>query len=327
MKGGKGPEEWLLLNKCSELGCTAVMDWLSPLFTSLIVALLFLAPLFFITGVAIYTRRLLSKDRVSPLSSALLRPAGYSLQKSIDDLQSDLMEAFIAIPIMGCLVPLILLLNEKLFDNVVGWGTWLLSGIAVVFILGYYIVNVIKIVKKLASYRLGLACEMAVGQELEQVIRPANHPYRIFHDIQFEGFNVDHLVVSPNGVFVIETKGRSKPVVDGKKQARVRLENDTLYFPMCSEKQPLEQVRMNVRAVKKWLSESTGLDVPVAGVLVLPGWYIERKQKAVDPYVLSAKELPYQLPRFIVGALELGQVQAVAYQIDQRVRNVDRDKV
>ena len=303
------------------------MDWLSPLFTSLIVVLLFLAPMFFIIGAAIYTKRLLSKDRVSPLSSDLLRPAGYSLQKSIDDLQSDLMEAFIAIPIMGCLVPLMLLLNEKLFDNVVGWGTWLICGVAVVFILGYYIVNVTKIVKKLASYRLGLACEMAVGQELEQVIRPANHPYRIFHDIQFEGFNVDHLVVSPNGVFVIETKGRSKPVVDGKKQARVRLENDTLYFPKHSEKQPIEQVKMNVRAVKKWLSESTGFDVPVAGVLVLPGWFVERKQRAVDPYVMSGKALASQLPNLKAGELAINQIQAVAYQVEQRVRDVDRDKV
>lgn len=303
------------------------MDWLFPFFVSIIIALLFLAPILLLTGIAIYTKQMLSKDRVSPLGSDLLRPAGYSIQKSIDDLQADLMEAFMAIPIMSSCVPLMLLLNEKFFDKAFGWGTWLFSGLVVALIVGYYIVGAIKTVKKLASYRLGLACEMAVGQELEQVIRPPNHPYRIFHDIQFEGFNVDHLVVTLNGVFVIETKGRSKPVVDGKKQARVRLENDTLYFPKHSEKQPLEQVKMNVRAVKKWLSESTGFDVPVAGVLVLPGWYIDRKQRAVDPYVLSAKELPQQLPRLTAGALELGQVQAVAHQVDQRVRNVDRERV
>lgn len=52
------------------------MDWLSPLFTSLIVVVLFLAPVFFITGVAIYTKRLLSKDRVSPLGSDLIKTQG-----------------------------------------------------------------------------------------------------------------------------------------------------------------------------------------------------------------------------------------------------------
>ena len=303
------------------------MDWLSPLFLSIIVSVLFLVPLFLLLGIVTYTKRILSRDRVSPLGEDLLRPAGYSLQKSIDDLQLDLMEAFIAIPITSSFVPLMLLINEKLLNKTFGLAIWLICGVAVALIVGYQIVRAIKIVKKLASYRLGLACEMAVGQELEQVIRPANHPYRIFHDIQFEGFNVDHLVVTPHGVFVIETKGRSKPVVDGKKQARVRLEKDTLYFPKHSEKQPLEQVKVNVRAVKKWLSESTGFDVPIAGVLVLPGWYIDRKQRAVDPYVLSAKELPQQLPRLTAGVLELGQIQAVSHQVDQRVRNVDRDKV
>ena len=303
------------------------MDWLSPLFLSIFVSVLFLVPLFLLLGIVTYIKRILSRDRVSPLGEDLLRPAGYSLQKSIDDLQLDLMEAFIAIPIMSSFVPLMLLINEKLLNKTFGLGVWLICGVAVALVVGYQIVRAIKIVKKLANYRLGLACEMAVGQELEQVIRPDSHPYRIFHDIQFEGFNVDHLAISPNGVFVIETKGRSKPVVDGKKQVRVRLENDTLYFPKHSEKQPLEQVKMNVRAVKKWLSESTGFDVPVAGVLVLPGWFVERKQRAVDPYVMSGKALSSQLPNLKAGELALNEIQAVAYQVDQRVRNVDRDKV
>jgi len=86
-------------------------------------------------------------------------------------------------------------------------------------------------------------------------------------------------------------------------------------------------VRMNVKAVRNWLNEATGFDVPVSGVLVLPGWYIERKQRATDPYVLSAKELPSQLPRLHAGSLKLGQVQAIGYQVEQRGRNVDREKV
>ncbi|RAU16904.1 hypothetical protein DN062_16045 [Nitrincola tibetensis] len=69
----------------------AVMDWLSSLFLSIIVSVLFLIPLFLLVGMVTYTKRILSKDRVSPFDEDLLRPAGYSLQKSIDDLQLDLM--------------------------------------------------------------------------------------------------------------------------------------------------------------------------------------------------------------------------------------------
>jgi hypothetical protein len=303
------------------------MDWLNSLYASLLVVLLYLLPLFLLAGIALYTKRTLSRNRTSPLGSDLLRPAGYSLQKSIDDLQSDLVGSFLAIPLMSGCLPLILLLQEKLLDKTFGLSTWAFMGCAVAGVVGYHIYKAVVIVKKLARLRLGLACEMAVGQELEQIIRPEGHPYRIFHDLQFDGFNVDHLVVSPNGVFVIETKGRSKLVLDGRKQARVRLEGDALHFPTHVETKPLEQVRMNVKAVRNWLDQATGFDVPVSGVLVLPGWYIERKQRATDPYVLSAKELPSQLPRLHAGSLELGQVQAVGYQVALRVRNVDRERV
>jgi len=61
--------------------------------------------------------------------------------------------------------------------------------------------------------------------------------------------------------------------------------------------------------------------------LVLPGWYVDLKQRANDPYVLSGKALSGQLPKLTVGSLDLGQVQAVAYQVAQRVRDVDRERV
>ena len=34
---------------------------------------------------------------------------------------------------------------------------------------------------------------------------------RVFHDLVGEGLNIDHVVVSPHGIFVLETKTWSKP--------------------------------------------------------------------------------------------------------------------
>ncbi|TCK06134.1 nuclease-related domain-containing protein [Marinobacterium mangrovicola] len=303
------------------------MEWLSSLYVQGIVLSLYFVPLFILVVIVLCLKRFTGRNRSNPLGADLLRPAGYSLQRSIDDLQTDLMQSFVALPIMATLAPLALLLQEKLFHKVANAQTWLvlisISAVAV----GYYVYKAIRVARRLPQLRLGLACEMAVGQELDQVIRPETHPYRVFHDIQFEGFNVDHLVIGPNGVFVIETKGRSKHMLDGKKQAKVRLEGNALHFPTHVETQPLEQVRMTVKAVRKWLLESTGFEVPVAGVLVLPGWYVELKQRATDPYVLSGKALSSQLPKLKAGSMELGEVQAVAYQVAQRVRDVDRERV
>ena len=182
-----------------------------------------------------------------------------------------------------------------------------------------------KLVKSLEQNRLGYSCEMAVGQELENLIRPVNHPYRLYHDIPFENYNIDHLVVGPNGVFVVETKGRSKHIIEGSKQFKVVVENDSLIFPTHTEKEPIEQVRRNVLSVRKWLQSATGMDIPVAGILVLPGWFVELKQRAIDPYILNASALPKVFPKLFAGALELGQINAIAYQVEQRVRDIKRD--
>lgn len=303
------------------------MEWLSSFSGQSIALAFYLVPIFALLCVVFVVKHFAKRNRLNPLGSDLLRPAGYSLQKVIDDQYSDLMGVFAMLPITATVAPFGLLLQEKLDHRAASTGTWVvLLGISAIAV-GYCIFKAVRIARKLPQLRLGLACEMAVGQELEQIIRPENHPFRVYHDIQFEGFNVDHLVVGPNGVFVIETKGRSKYMLDGKKQAKVRLESNALHFPTHIETQPLEQVRMTVRAVRKWLGEATGFDVPVAGVLVLPGWFIERKQRATDPYVLSAKELPSHLPKLISGSLDLPQVLMVAYQVAQRVRDVDRERV
>ncbi len=55
---------------------------------------------------------------------------------------------------------------------------------------------------------LGPDCEMAVGQELNN---PMCAGYRVYNDVPAEGLNIDHVVVGRNGVFAVETKGRSKP--------------------------------------------------------------------------------------------------------------------
>ena len=278
-----------------------------------------------VVAVTLY-RKWLKRNRFSPLSSDLLRPAGFSLQKQVDELNSKLLGDVFILPLLLSVGPFGLLLLEKWQAKAQSNMTWfLIITLSVVFMCGY-LLRILRTVRRLSHLRLGFACEMAVGQELDYLVRPDSSPYRVFHDIPFDNFNVDHLVIAPNGVFVLETKGRSKRMSKGKKQARVRLENNALHFPHYTESRSLEQVRMNVKAVADWLSAATGFKVPVAGILVLPGWYIERKQRSINPYVLNARELPTHLPGLACGTLDLPAVQAIAYQVMQRVRDVDRDR-
>lgn len=302
------------------------MVLLSPIYLVGLLLTCAFVPLLLLVAFIQYSKKKQASYSVTPLTSDLLRPPGFSLQQRLDDIQWELMECLSIIPWIMTVGPMLLLLQTLAKDRYPTLVECLLILVILLLFVGYYVRKAVRLVKTRTVLRLGHACERAVGQELEQLIRPDDRPYRVFHDIPFDGFNIDHLVVSPSGVFVVETKGRSKPLNKGNKQFKVRIEGDALHFPHRIEREPLQQTRRNVQAVRKWLCEATGFEVPVAGVLVLPGWFLERKQRMADPYVMNATELARQLPSLYAGALELGLVQAIAHQVTQRVRDVDRER-
>lgn len=296
---------------------------LPSLVTSILaIALLFLGPIFLLIGAMTFFMKRYKRSHASPLTRDLLRPAGHTLQEQIDDQRIDLFGLMLMTPLILLMFALMPLLKNTLDGTRTSLHDLVMFGIMAAGAFSYFSYRIYKIVRRLQNLKLGHACELAVGQELEYLVRPKDHPYRVYHDIPFDGFNIDHLIISPNGVFVVETKGRSKPINDGTKQFKVRVENNALHFPNHVETEPLEQVRRNVTSVRNWLNSATGTDVPVGGILVLPGWYIELCQKATAPYVVSAAALPKVLPQLRVGMLELAHIQAIAHQVEQKVRDI-----
>ncbi|MFP8967665.1 nuclease-related domain-containing protein [Pokkaliibacter sp. CJK22405] len=289
--------------------------------------ILYLVPLFSGIGLLFIFKQAAKKHRINPLLGDLLRPAGFSLQQKIDDQQWEVMKYCCGLPMVATIAPFSVLVEEKLVGVHISTTSWIFISLLSLIGVIYFIYKMISAAMELPKLRLGLACEMAVAQSLEHVIYPEQTQCRVFHDIQFEGFNIDHLVVLANGVFVIETKGRSKYLLEGKKQAKVTVEGGALKFPTHTETQPLEQVRMNIRAVKQWLDNATGLSVPVAGVLVLPGWYVELKERTADPYVMNDKGLSKNLASLRNGYLDPAQMKAIVYQAEQKCRTIDRHSV
>lgn len=298
------------------------MELPSLVTSTLAVVLLFLGPSFLLVGTMMLIIKRYKRSHTSPLTRDLLRPAGHSLQEQIDDQRIDLFGMLLMTPLMLFMFALLALLQNTLDGTHVSRSQWVIYGGMSVGVFAYYSYRIYKVVRHLQHLKLGYACELAVGQELDYLIRPQDHPYRVYHDIPFDGFNIDHLIISPNGVFVVETKGRSKPINDGTKQFKVRVENNALHFPNHVETEPLEQVRRNVTSVRNWLNSATGAEVPVGGILVLPGWYIELCQKTTMPYVVSAAALPKVLPQLRVGTLELAHIRAIAHQVEQKVRDI-----
>ncbi|EWH05513.1 nuclease [Pseudoalteromonas lipolytica SCSIO 04301] len=226
--------------------------------------------------------------------------------------------------------------NDKIFD-VVGYiflavfiitMPFALKGIAEMFASGqlnYFFIIFIAIgliytarklwleSDKLIKLKLGRDAELAVAAEL---IELQSHGYQIFHDIQADGFNIDHLVIGSNGVFAIETKGRHKRIKDDINY-KVRFENNLLAFPSWNESKPIEQAEIQSQWVYKWLNEATGFQTQVTPILCFPGWFVELKQRPPFP-IVSHKQLAKAILSMRKCQLNEVMQKAICYQVIQR---------
>ena len=136
------------------------------------------------------------------------RPAGYSLQKRID---------YLAEKLFMCVMWFVFSSFIGGFLFVKALALWWAVAITAP-IVGCLFVRLRKTLFEYSNCNAGLIGEQAVGAVLNSL---SSETVRVFHDfpIKEQGkkpWNIDHVVVSHDGVFVIETKTRRKPRAKGK---------------------------------------------------------------------------------------------------------------
>jgi Nuclease-related domain len=115
--------------------------------------------------------------------------------------------------------------------------------------------------------------------------------YKPVHDIVGNGFNIDHVIVGPGGVFAIETKYRS-----GKGQITFRNTEGVLVGDRLEEKDCLKQARANAAAVSDLIRETCGRREWVTPIVVFVGdWKIKDEWHETNTRVFT----PDQLSRYI----------------------------
>ncbi|PQJ29838.1 hypothetical protein BSZ32_16020 [Rubritalea profundi] len=158
-----------------------------------------------------------------------------------------------------------------------------------------------------ANYKLGLLGEQAVGAILNTL---SHETVQVYHDYQVnepgdKPWNIDHIVVTAEGVFLLETKARRKlkqKNKDGQDGYRVKYDGSRLHFPFGVDHYGLKQAKRNSEWLSKQLSSSVGEHVQVKPLLTLPGWMVERKGRGeVD--VLNEKELrnDFKRPKQVIS--------------------------
>lgn len=259
------------------------------------------------------------QDRRSPIGNALLRGPGHSLREQLDETHSDLIWDVALLMVM----PLVMLATFFAQSLVRGLPQmahlapiYALSAIA---FLGYMLRKLLKAGTRLDHLKAGYDAEVAVGQELDQLMRQGA---MTFHDLPAEQFNIDHVVVAAEGVFAVETKGFTKPNQGrGKADAVVAYDGGALRFPTWTTQEPLEQAERQADWLARWLSSAIGSPVAVLPVVALPGWFVQRTGRG-RVRVFSGKELAGLLKSRGTQPLTAQDIQRVAHQVEQRCRTV-----
>jgi nuclease-like protein len=117
------------------------------------------------------------------------------------------------------------------------------------------------------SLNRGERGERHVAEVLEEL---RSDGYKPIHDIVGNGFNVDHVLVGPAGVFAIETKYRSG-------NGHITLRNEGVFVgDRPEEKDCLKQARGSAKAVSQLIAENCGRVEWVTPIVVFVGdWKVK----------------------------------------------------
>ena len=174
--------------------------------------------------------------------------------------------------------------------------------------------------------KLGRDGELVVAARLDELKATG---YRVFHDIPSQrdgGANIDHLAVGLGGIFVIETKTRSKP-----SQGNVEMFYDGITLTRddgVDESDSIGQVRAEADELRDWLRAELEWDPSTAirPIVTFPGWWINRSKQMKDKRVWALNDkamvdwIAREQPR-----LSNDIVARICNRITERVRRHQRD--
>jgi len=128
---------------------------------------------------------------------------------------------------------------------------------------------------RIRNLQLGRRGERVVAESLEW-LREAGAS--VFHDVPADGFNIDHVVLSVRGYFAIETKTRSKPA---GRRAEVSFRGEQLLIDgVRPDRDPVRQAQRTARWLEDLLAQRTRKRIPVRGVVLFPGWWVEPMEES-----------------------------------------------
>lgn len=138
--------------------------------------------------------------------------------------------------------------------------------------------------------RDGLTAEHVTGMQLNRLMA---QDCVVLHDLPADGFNIDHIVIAPRGIYAVETKSFRKPkgATEDRNDKRhhVSYDGKGLTFPDFATTAPIDQAARQAQWLRRTLRDALGREFPVIAAVSLPGWFIDRTEagKHADTQVFT----------------------------------------
>lgn len=235
------------------------------------------------------------KENAKSIGSCIKRLPGQALREEQDKIIDSLINEPAAIMFVGWVVLVIECMHK--FSKIAP-SVWL-GAIVALCTTAYAIRKICTARNELRKYRRGEEGERVVAQAIEQDLIPLG--YFAFHDIPLEKdgrrFNIDHLLIGPNGIFVIETKNYTKPA---KGSPEVRYDGKEILWSGIKHKDrdEISQAMSAALSAKTLISEIAGVNVYVHPVICAVGWYAKSTDLYGRPVLLTMeKTLKSTIPK------------------------------
>jgi hypothetical protein len=244
-----------------------------------------------------------------PVTERLLRSPGESLKTELGKLN----ERFSEVAAVISLFPVVFVLLFEKFPLGISMPIYGIFLTPVIGCLIYW-------QRRYMRVDLGWSGERAVGEELNKLMF---NGYYVYHDFpKSNKSNIDHIIIGPSGIYVVETKTRRKKKAwNGQGEHKIIYDGQVLQFPNGYDDRALRQVRENAAYLSDVLSKALAERIAVTPILTFPGWFIELKAK--PPFLIVN---PKQIPRLVASrsaVLSKEQIERARFQVEEKCRDVE----
>ncbi len=271
-----------------------------------------------LTVLNVIRRRIRLRSLRPSFKQDLLRIPGGSLLMSLDNLNEQINLYLVYVVILPLIIYSALISYSYFQAEQPSLAVIWISSIISIALIAYMAYNLANLLSRRKRIRLAYEGELAVGQELNQLMLQG---YRVYHDFPADTFNIDHIIVGPKGVFAVETSTRLKgAIANGSQEATVTYDGRMLTFADTTDFETIEQAEQQADWLSKWLGAATGEPIAVRAVITLPGWVVKRTSADGIP-VVNPGQFASLFEHIKPRPLSETMLDRIKDQLEQKCRN------